>query len=76
MSEGGVPGGDAGDIFIRVAALIKHSGASGVPVAGYVCDIAKCFNALQRMPVRAALKKIGVADGVLDLWHDYLGRIQ
>ena len=63
--RGGVPGGEAGDIFLKISAMIEAAWATNHPVAGFVCDITKCFNALPRGPVQAARLRLGMAPGVV-----------
>ena len=74
--RGGLAGREAADIFVQIASYLEVSFMDGLPLAGLVTDVVKCFNPLPREPVFKAAAKLGVSDGVLGLWGSYVSGLR
>ena len=42
------------------------------PIGGFSFDVVKCFNQIPRVPLRRLLRYLGLPDGLLHLWFNFL----
>ena len=60
----------------QVMCLVEKSLTEGTLACGVVADIVKCFNNLPRQPLYALATQLGIPQGVLHSWRDFLQRMK
>lgn len=72
--RGGIPGGQAKEIWFQVSQLIEASFAQDQALVGVVVDIQRAFNALPRWPIWSLLAQMDFPIQVVRGWASFLGQ--